>query len=83
MAGRADASRPLIAGIAHARAPVWADRLRKLVEERFDVVELTVSEMGPTVGTHAGPGTVGVAWLQPTDEELELVAPLEGGSGDA
>jgi fatty acid-binding protein DegV len=78
MAERTDASRPLLAGIAHARAPVWADRLRKLVEERFEVAELTVAEMGPTVGAHAGPGTVGVAWLQPTDEELKLVAPLDG-----
>ncbi len=78
MAERTDASRPLLAGVAHARAPVWADRLRKLVEERFEVAELTVAEMGPTVGAHAGPGTVGVAWLQPTDEELKLVAPLDG-----
>jgi hypothetical protein len=40
---------------------------------------MLVAEMGPTVGTHAGPGTVGVAWLQPTAEELELLAPLGAG----
>jgi fatty acid-binding protein DegV len=56
---------------------VWADRLRGLVEGRFQVAEMLMAEMGPTVGTHAGPGTVGVAWLQPTPEELELLMPLE------
>jgi DegV family protein with EDD domain len=79
MAGRVDAARPLLAGVAHANAAVWADRLRRLVEERFEVAEMLVAEMGPTVGTHAGPGTVGVAWLQPTAEELELLAPLGAG----
>lgn len=77
MAGRADAKRPMVAGFAHANAPVWADRLRKLVEERFQVVETLTAEMGPTVGTHAGPGTVGVVWLQLNDDELDLLAPLE------
>jgi hypothetical protein len=39
------------------------------------VADVVVAEMGPTVGAHAGPGTVGIAWLQPTDEELVLLAP--------
>jgi len=73
MSERVEAGRPLIIGVAHANAPVWADRLRKLVEERFEVVETVVAEMGPTVGAHAGPGTVGVAWVQPDDEDLELL----------
>jgi fatty acid-binding protein DegV/CheY-like chemotaxis protein len=77
MAGRADGERPMVAGFAHANAPVWADRLRTLVEARFRVVETLVAEMGPTVGTHAGPGTVGVAWLQLNDDELDLLAPLD------
>jgi DegV family protein with EDD domain len=77
MAGRVEGKGPLLAGIAHASAPVWADRLRGLVEGRFQVAEMLMAEMGPTVGTHAGPGTVGVAWLQPTPEELELLMPLE------
>ena len=73
MSERADVGRPMLVGVAHAKAPVWADRLRKLVEERFEVVETVVAEMGPTVGAHAGPGTVGVAWLQPDDDDLELL----------
>ena len=76
---RLDPARPVVAGIAHAKAPVWADRLRALVEGRFQVAELIVAEMGPVVGTHAGPGTVGAAVIQPTDDELPLVAPLPEG----
>jgi fatty acid kinase fatty acid binding subunit len=74
---RVDARRPVIAGIAHAKAPVWADRLRELLAASFDIRELLITEMGPVVGTHAGPGTVGAVLFQPTDEELPLLAPLD------
>ncbi|MDP9120063.1 MAG: DegV family EDD domain-containing protein [Acidobacteriota bacterium] len=76
---RVDAGQPVVAGIAHAKAPVWADRLRSLIEKSFRVGELLVAEMGPVVGTHAGPGAVGAAMFQPTAEELPLIAPLGGG----
>ena len=76
---RLDAERPVVAAIAHAKAPVWADRLRGLLEGELDVREVLVGEMGPVVGTHAGPGTVGAALYQPVDAEDEkLIAPLDG-----
>lgn len=75
---RLESGRPVFGAIAHAKAPVWADRLRGLLENQLDVREMLLGEMGPVVGTHAGPGTVGAALFQPTDEELELVMPLEG-----
>lgn len=71
-----DSARPVVVSVAHAKAPVWADRLRELMQKSFDVAELIVAEMGPVVGTHAGPGTVGAALFQPTEDELPLVAPL-------
>ena len=74
---RVDAGRPLIVAIAHARAPVWADRLKDLVKEAFDVSETVLSDIGPVVGTHCGPGTVGVVAFQPTSDEQGLIAPLE------
>ncbi|HEX2224555.1 MAG TPA: DegV family protein [Thermoanaerobaculia bacterium] len=74
---RVDPARPVIASIAHAKAPVWADRLRTLLDKSFRVSERIVAEMGPVVGIHAGPGTVGAALFQPTDDELPLVAPLQ------
>jgi DegV family protein with EDD domain len=73
---RIDPKRPVIVSVAHAKAPVWADRLRDLMQKSFDVAELIVAEMGPVVGTHAGPGTVGAALFQPTADELPLLAPL-------
>jgi DegV family protein with EDD domain len=73
---RLDPARPVVVSVAHAKAPVWADRLRELLQKSFDVAELIVAEMGPVVGTHAGPGTVGAAIFQPTADELPLVAPL-------
>lgn len=73
---RIDPSRPVVASIAHAKAPVWADRLRVLLGQTFQISELIIAEMGPVVGTHAGPGTVGAALFQPTEEELPLVGPL-------
>jgi len=75
-AQRVDPQRPVVAAIGHSKAPIWADRLRALLEERFNAAELMVTEIGPVVGTHAGPGTVGAALFQPTAEELPLIAPL-------
>jgi DegV family protein with EDD domain len=75
---KVDPSRPVIATVAHAKAPVWADRLRGLLEKSFQVKELLIAEMGPVVVANAGPGTVGVALFQPTEEELGLIGPVEG-----
>jgi DegV family protein with EDD domain len=75
-AQRVDPQRPVVAAVGHSKAPIWADRLRALLEERFVTAELMVTEIGPVVGTHAGPGTVGAAMFQPTPEELPLISPL-------
>jgi DegV family protein with EDD domain len=77
VAQRIDPRRPCVVAIGHAKAPVWADRLRGMVEERFEISELIMGETGPVIGTHAGPGVVGLAAFQPTEEEAALVAPLE------
>ncbi len=72
-----DPERPAIAAVAQAKAPVWADRLKSLLEKELTIAEIHVAEMGPVVGTHAGPGAVGAAIYQPVDdEELKLIAPL-------
>ncbi|MEM6455299.1 MAG: DegV family protein [Acidobacteriota bacterium] len=73
---RVDPKRPLMAAVAHAKAPVWGDRLRTLLGERFDVLDMLMSDIGPTVGTHAGPGAVGAVVFQPSEEEWPLLAPL-------
>jgi len=71
---RVEKSRPVIAGISHANAPVWADRLRALVRDQFQVAELIQTEVGPVVGANVGPGVVGVCLFQPSEEELGWIS---------
>ena len=52
-------------GIAHAEAPERMAELEKLVRDLRPQAEIEVATtLGPVVGTHAGPGTVGLFWLQ-------------------
>ena len=51
-------------GIAHAEAPERAEALRELVRRTRPAAELElVTTLGPVVGAHAGPGTVGFFWF--------------------
>jgi DegV family protein with EDD domain len=61
MAERAG-EKPIHAAVIHANAPDEGARLQKQVSERFPHVELYQSELSPVIGTHVGPGTVGVAF---------------------
>ncbi len=74
---RLDPGRPVIACVAHARAPVWADRLKTLIEKDLEVAEMISTDIGPVVGTHAGPGCVGCVVFQPDEEEWPLVQALD------
>lgn len=67
--------RPVFVGIGHASAPRWAAKLREAIIEEFQVIEVFESQIGPIVGTHVGPGTVGACFFQPSEEELELLQP--------
>jgi DegV family protein with EDD domain len=52
-------------GIAHAEAPDRMAALEQLVKDVRPRAEIEVATtLGPVVGTHAGPGTVGLFWLQ-------------------
>ncbi len=46
----------------HVAAPDEVLRFREELEAHFHPVEMIVAECGPVVGTHAGPGTVGVVF---------------------
>ncbi|MBZ5587933.1 MAG: DegV family EDD domain-containing protein [Acidobacteriia bacterium] len=72
---RVDVDKPVLACIGQAAAPQLAARLRDLVREGFEVADLLENEIGPAVGAHVGPGCVGAAIVQPTDEELALIGP--------
>ncbi|HWN43639.1 MAG TPA: DegV family protein, partial [Thermoanaerobaculia bacterium] len=71
---RVEKDRPVVAGVSHANAPVWADRLRALVRDQFQVAKLIQTEVGPVVGANDGPGVVGVCLFQPREEEMGWVS---------
>jgi DegV family protein with EDD domain len=51
-------------GIAHADAPERAAALKEMVRQTRPQAQLElVTSLGPVVGTHAGPGTVGLFWF--------------------
>jgi DegV family protein with EDD domain len=54
--------RPIRLATLHAAAPEEAAALLALAKERLGADEDILSEVSPTVGTHAGPGTVGLAY---------------------
>jgi DegV family protein with EDD domain len=54
--------RPLHVAVVHADAQQEAEDLRHTVAERFDCVELLVTEFTPVVGAHTGPGLLGLAY---------------------
>jgi DegV family protein with EDD domain len=74
--GRIDPARPVVVGLSHGNAAAWADRLEKLVRDAFPVAELIAAEVGPVVGTHGGPGVVGISLFQPEGDEAALFGPL-------
>ncbi len=48
--------------ILHASAPDEAGEFLKMVKNRFDPAELSLSELSPVIGVHVGPGLVGIAY---------------------
>src|SRR5436309_13103964 len=55
----------LLVAIAQADAPERVEALRELVRRTRPQAKLElVTTLGPVVGTHAGPGTVGLFWFE-------------------
>jgi DegV family protein with EDD domain len=54
--------RPIRAAVLHADALREAEELRQSLADRFDCVELLISEFTPVMGAHTGPGLLGVAF---------------------
>jgi DegV family protein with EDD domain len=50
--------------VAHAGYPRHAELLKDILRERFSVNDVLAGEVGPTVGTHAGPGTWGIFYMK-------------------
>jgi DegV family protein with EDD domain len=55
--------RPVRLAVLHANAEAEARSTLELANRRIGAVETIFSEVSPVVGTHAGPGTVGLAFM--------------------
>jgi DegV family protein with EDD domain len=51
---------PVSAAVLHAQVPDEARELERKVRARFKCTECYFAELGPAVGTHTGPGVVGL-----------------------
>lgn len=49
-------------GVMHGDVPDEAEALAEQLRERVDVEELMIGQLGATIGTHAGPGTIGIVY---------------------
>ena len=49
--------------VIDAKAPEAADLIFKKVKQQFQAVEIIRSDVSPVLGTHTGPGTVGLGYM--------------------
>jgi DegV family protein with EDD domain len=57
-------------GVVHAASEDTATQLMNDVEEKFNPHELMLSSLSPVLGTHTGPGTIGIAYVAGLDPNL-------------
>jgi DegV family protein with EDD domain len=53
---------PLHVSVMHADSPKGAEALQKEIEANFKFDEMVVTEVTPIIGTHWGPGALGIAF---------------------
>jgi len=63
VAERVGDRKPVRLATLHANAPEDAKEVLVEASKRIETVEQVFSEVSPVVGTHAGPGTVGLAYM--------------------
>ena len=54
--------RPICVNLMHANAPEEAERLKADILSQFDCVEFYVTDFTPVIGTHTGPGSIGLSF---------------------
>ena len=60
---RTGGQKPLRVACLHANSRQDAEYLLEQVKSTYQVIEGMVTDVSPVIGTHAGPGTVGIAWM--------------------
>lgn len=53
----------IVIGIIHGDCEEDARYLKKLIEEQYGYHDFLISPIGPSIGAHSGPGTVGLVFL--------------------
>jgi len=48
-------------GVIHAQVPQDAETVKQALASRIDCLELEIYDLSPVIGTHVGPGTLGIA----------------------
>ena len=61
MEQRVKGTGPLHVGVLHGDVPDEAEGLKQRILERFKPVEVLISEITPVIGTHIGPGAIGIS----------------------
>ncbi|MHC1771551.1 MAG: DegV family protein [Flexilinea sp.] len=56
------AGRSVHVAVLHGNSPDEAAELEQQIRGKFNCVELITSEIGPVIGVHAGPGTLGLVY---------------------
>jgi DegV family protein with EDD domain len=59
---RVSGTGPLHVAVVHGDAAEEAEKLEKIVAAKYKPVELMRSQITPVIGTHTGPGTLGLAF---------------------
>lgn len=62
MAAEVKSDSPLHVGVVHGDVQEEAEQLRERVVTKFKPVEMVTTEITPVIGTHTGPGTLGLAY---------------------
>lgn len=60
--------KPVHVAILHGNIPEESRKLEQSIRSQFNCVELITSDMGPVIGVHAGPGTLGLVFYTPDQE---------------
>ncbi|MCU0485006.1 MAG: DegV family protein [Anaerolineales bacterium] len=61
--GERTGGKPFQIAVVHANAEKEAQELMKQVTSRFHTTQQVIAPVSPVVGTHVGPGTLGLVWM--------------------
>lgn len=53
----------IFVGIVHCDEESAANTLKQMIEDKFGIKDFVIAQIGPSIGAHTGPGTVGVIYL--------------------